>query len=114
MITEAIATKIIGILVVVGFLTGLIYLWKLYDFLGVLRKKHQQVWAQLGSPTFWNNSPANAWRVSKFLQSRSYAGMTPDVARKGAIARYLMIGGLVYFAAVLCLAIVFSIAIHRG
>lgn len=112
MVNEYVVTKLLGALVVIGCIAGLVY-FRYYDaFIKSLRVKHHSIWVELGSPAFWNTSPANAWRVTRFLKARSYVGLDPEVARLGNIARRLNFWGLVYFAAIVLLAIASSIAIH--
>lgn len=52
MVNEYVVTKLLGALVVIGFIAGLVY-FRYYDaFVKSLRAKHHSIWAKLGSPAF--------------------------------------------------------------
>jgi hypothetical protein len=76
-----------------------------YQYLGLLKDKHPDVWTSLGSPTlFLNNSPKNNIAVLRFLRRREYlrVGDAELTRRSIQLWRFSRLY-LLLFASVVCL-----------
>jgi hypothetical protein len=53
------------------FLVG-VYLFYAFSLYAYMQKNHKELWVELGSPSFFNNSIANNWKCMKFILGRKY------------------------------------------
>ncbi|MGH8445447.1 MAG: hypothetical protein ACREVL_09270 [Solimonas sp.] len=76
------------------------YFWKVHALFVHLRTHEPETFRQIGEPSlFWNNSPANNFKLFAFLYSKRYQSLsTAEGVAKARLVKNLLTSGLVFFA----------------
>src|ERR1700722_6251563 len=75
-----------------------IYFFLILFMFGLLRRNHAEVWASLGNPSFWNNSPRNSFLFVRWLLRHDYRHLgDKTIKRIGTLAEILFWSAMVLF-----------------